>query len=132
MPYIPWSDALKVGVETIDTQHEHLTALINRLYEAHRQGHDREILQETIAELDDYVRTHFRDEQEFMREHGYVGIESHIDQHNDFIIKSVEYLIEYSNGKEELTEEVLEYLTDWWLNHISHTDREMVRASLAG
>ena len=132
MPYIPWSDALKVGVERIDTQHEHLTAIINRLYDAYKQGDDQQILQETIAELDDYVRTHFRDEQEFMREHGYTEIEDHIDQHNDFIIKSVEYLLDYSNGKERLTEDVLDYLTDWWLNHITRTDREMVQVVLAG
>jgi hemerythrin-like metal-binding protein len=126
MPLVEWSPRLHIGIAQVDEQHEHLTALINKLYEAHQAGKDRQVLQPIVNEINDYAQYHFSEETKLMEEYGYPKLEEHKVEHDDFMVKSVEYLFEYLDGKtDELSTEMLDYLTDWWVNHISKVDQEM-------
>lgn len=126
MPIVEWSPKLHIGIATIDEQHKYLTSLINKLYESHTAGKDREALQPIVNAISDYAQYHFSEEQKLMEQYEYPTLEGHKTLHDDFIVKSVEYLFDYLNGKEdELSTEMLDYLTDWWLNHISKVDQEM-------
>ncbi|TVM19859.1 hemerythrin [Oceanidesulfovibrio indonesiensis] len=126
MPIVQWSPRLHIGIGQVDQQHEHLTGLINKLYEAHQAGEDRKALEPIVNEINDYAQYHFSEEQKLMEQYGYPSLEDHKALHDDFIVKSVEYLFDYLNGKEEeLSLEMLDYLTDWWVNHISKVDQEM-------
>lgn len=126
MPNIVWSPKMYVGIKKIDEQHEHLTQLINDLYTAFVQGKDKEILQDSINSVHEYVNEHFTYEEGLMEENGFPLLDVHQDQHHDFVIKSVDYLMDYADGKEEeLTSDVLDYLTNWWVNHINGTDQVM-------
>ncbi|MFW5733439.1 MAG: bacteriohemerythrin [Oceanidesulfovibrio sp.] len=126
MPIVEWSPRLHIGIAQVDQQHEHLTTLINQLYETHQSGEDRKALEPIVNEINDYAQYHFSEETKLMEQFGYPGIEEHKVQHDDFIVKSVEYLFDYLDGKvEALSVEMLDYLTDWWVNHISKVDQEM-------
>jgi len=128
MPYIDWNETLHVGIKEIDDQHAYLVSIINRLWDAWQKKQDKKILQEILGEVHDYVKYHFESEQQLMDRHPYPAMDEHISQHEDYILKSTDFLTAYQEGNEELTPEVLDYLTGWWKTHMNGTDKAMARA----
>lgn len=125
MPRIEWNDNLKLGVKEIDEQHEKLIALINDLYDAHKEGKAKEVIDAIVSEAHDYIGYHFSTEQRLMEDHDYPGLEEHTDNHEDYIIKSSDFLMASHDDEEGLADEVLDYLTGWWKSHINVTDRKL-------
>ena len=125
MPRIEWNDSLKLGIAEIDQQHEKLISLINDLHDAFKQGKVRQVIDDIVSEAHDYIGYHFSTEQRLMEEHGYGESESHIEEHEDYIIKSSDHLMASQDGETKLPEEVLDYLTNWWKIHINGTDRKL-------
>lgn len=122
MSAIRWDDGMCLGIERIDEQHKKLTGLINELYVAFTAGRDRDILSRLIREISDYCLYHFSDEERLMAETGYPDTEHHTAQHRTFVHKTVDFLVDAAEGKEDLSLEVLDFLTDWWIGHIQGTD----------
>jgi hemerythrin len=81
---IEWSPRLAVGVESIDTQHRELFARVNRLLGAMAARDSAAELERLVRFLEDYVRTHFGDEERLMRQHAYPGLEHHRRLHASF------------------------------------------------
>ncbi len=88
---IEWTEDLAVGVEIIDDQHKELYQRINRLLEACTQSKGREVVGETIKFLEDYVVTHFGQEEGYMQKYNYPEYLKHKGYHAEFI-KSFEEL----------------------------------------
>ncbi|BBD08792.1 bacteriohemerythrin [Desulfovibrio ferrophilus] len=125
MPRIEWNDSLKLGVSEIDEQHEKLIALINDLYDAFTQGKAQDVVDNIVSEAHDYIGYHFSTEQRLMEEHGYPVMDDHIEEHEDYILKSSDYLMASQDSDKNLPQDVLDYLTDWWKSHINGTDRKL-------
>lgn len=125
MPRIEWNDSLKLGVSEIDKQHEKLIGLINDLYDAATQGKAKDVVDEIVSEAHDYIDYHFSTEQKLMDEHGYPAEGDHADEHDDYILKSSDYLVAAQDDEAGLADDVLEYLTGWWKTHINVTDRKL-------
>ncbi|WP_029893408.1 bacteriohemerythrin [Desulfohalovibrio reitneri] len=124
-PRIKWDESYHVGVEAMDRQHDHLTGLINELFEAYMAGREREHLAATIRELSDYAGYHFATEERLMLEHDYPETSAHLDQHLEFTDRVLGFLGDYAAGKNDLSAELLDYLTDWWTSHVSGTDKKL-------
>ncbi len=125
MPQICWNEGLCVGVTTIDDQHRQLTDMINELYQAYAAGNDHAITGRIVTALADYVAAHFGAEEALMIQSAYPDIEAHKAEHREFLDKTIGFLVASAEGREELSTDVLDYLTDWWLKHISGTDVRM-------
>lgn len=125
MPEICWNPSLNIGVADIDEQHEKLTGLINELYQSYAAGRAKEIITRIIGELSDYACYHFGTEEKLMVETGYPERDVHVAQHRVFMEKTIGFLVDTTKGEEELSTEVLDYLTDWWLGHIRGTDMRL-------
>lgn len=82
---VPWNDEYKLGIESIDTQHERLFALVNRLFEAEEHHTSREELRDMLYAFSDYMNTHFKDEEEYMSSIGYPGLLEHKQLHNELV-----------------------------------------------
>ena len=124
VPRIEWNDGLKIGIGEIDKQHEKLIGLINDLYDAFTQGKAKEVVDDIVSEAHDYIGYHFSTEQRLMEEHGY-DADSHIEEHEDYILKSSDHLMASQDGEAELAQDVLDYLTNWWKGHILGTDKKL-------
>jgi len=125
MPRIEWNDSLKLGVSEIDKQHEKLIGLINNLYDAVTQGKAQDIVADIVSEAHDYIDYHFSTEQRLMEVNGYPAEDDHVDEHENYILKSSDYLVAAQDDAKGLAQDVLEYLTDWWKTHINGTDRKL-------
>ncbi len=126
MKRIEWNDSYKTGIETIDKQHQGLFSLINQLSQELDENQEKKLLEKTIEKLFDYAKYHFSTEEYLMRKANYERYQEHKNAHEIFENKIKEFIINYYEGKENLTEDIITFLIDWISNHISKVDKEYV------
>ncbi len=131
MQTVQFVDALRTGVVHIDNQHEALVEMINSLIEAQDQDSPPETISFVLEEMQKYVYVHFRDEEKYMQENGFAGLEAHRQIHQSFEDKVFELKNLYGEGETDLLEEVLGFLTSWLVHHIQGDDARMVKEVLA-
>ncbi len=123
MALVQWDGTLAVGVEALDAQHKYLFAIINSLHEKSCTRTDKAALMETLDSLDNYVRFHFRTEEELLERHGFPDLFPHQQAHGVFERK-VEELKSQAAGHFDpaLLAEALIFLLDWLVAHIQKVD----------
>ncbi len=126
-----FDDTLKTGVEHIDDQHETLVDMINMLINAKSHDTPPETISIVLAEMGKYVYVHFRDEEKFMKENDFVGLEDHRRIHESFEEKVLEFSNLFNQGHTELLDDMLEFLSNWLVNHIQGDDLRMVKEVLS-
>lgn len=89
---VHWDDRYKLGIEAIDTQHEKLFELVNRLFELEDSNSDKEELREILYKFSDYMKVHFHDEEEYMASIDFPSLEEHKKLHQE-IIESIAHVI---------------------------------------
>ncbi len=127
---IIWKDDYNTGIDEIDEQHR---ILVNTINEANTKLHEDdsvEVLEAITKDLLSYVLYHFETEEEMMSEFGYEAhskkeYESHMKQHREFSAKVVEIREFISKGKPIEKNKLIEFLTNWLINHINKTDQKL-------
>jgi hemerythrin len=125
MAGIQWGLDFYTGLPEVDRQHQWLFALINRLHDAESQ--EPEVIDHAFAELRDYVREHFALEEQLMAE-AQINAEhyaQHRAAHAGFVVRLNELWQARTDGSESAAKELLEFLTNWLMQHILLTDRKM-------
>ena len=123
MALFEWNNDLCIGIKKIDDQHKYLFSLINRLHEAMRSGQGNTILEEILGELVKYTETHFKDEEELMQKYGYPELAAHQEKHQAFVKQIQEHQAKFKVSKLGVSVEVMVFLKDWLVKHISGTDQ---------
>jgi hemerythrin len=123
MTVIQWNDSLKVNVGEFDFQHQRLVQMINELDGAMHEGQARAALEKVIRGLVLYAATHFKTEEKYFSQYEYPDAKSHSDEHSDFIDKIYAFNIGFEKGNENLSDEIMAYLSDWLKNHIQVSDK---------
>jgi hemerythrin len=124
---IKWRDSLATGVETIDHQHKELLLRFDRLLSACHAGNGIDELKRLQGFLDDYVHTHFNDEEALQKLHRYPDYVAHRAEHHYFIEQLNKLKLETENEGVS-THHVVEtnnMLLKWLLNHISKVDQTL-------
>lgn len=125
------TDDLLTGVETIDEQHQQLFDIANDLIEATARGEGEGVLRETFERLRDYATYHFRAEQDYMEEIGYLGRDAHATEHALLAMQVKALWGRLEDGENVTPAAVAEFLSDWITDHIKKSDGrigEFVRA----
>ncbi len=123
MALITWGPKLEIGIGIIDSQHRRLVNLINQLHEAIQEGRGSEVVGETLKGLIDYTHTHFRTEEELLKEHNYEDYALHCREHRIFTDQIEIYRDRLDAGSLRLSDEVMGYMRGWLLTHIGSSDR---------
>jgi hemerythrin len=124
---IEWRDSLAIGVEVIDNQHKELLLRFDKLLNACQTGKGVEELKKLQTFLEEYVHTHFNDEEALQRHHRYPGYEAHHKEHLYFI-EQINKLKSETLEEGVSTHHVIEtnnLLLKWLLNHISKVDTKL-------
>ncbi len=124
MALITWGDNYSVKIAGIDAQHQKLVKLINELHDAMRMAKGNEILGKIITELVDYTVFHFSFEEKLMSEAKYPGLAKHRIEHDSLKTKVRKIKSDFDSGKTVISIEVMQFLKDWLVNHIMHSDKE--------
>jgi len=122
--FIQWSPSFSVGIETFDNHHKKLIEIINRLYKNMEEGLAASIMQKTLGELIDYTDYHFSAEEKVFETFSYPGLKVHREQHRALLATARELQKDLLSGRAVLSDEVLDFLQDWVMNHILRTDSE--------
>jgi len=120
------TDDLLTGVDEIDAQHKKLFELVDKLNLSMARRESRDIIGQTIDELVDYTRTHFAAEEAMMARCHYPRIEQHKKAHEKLLSRVHVFKNMYARGTPNIESEILCFLKDWLLNHISKTDMDYV------
>ena len=124
MELFTWNDAYSVKVELCDAQHKKLFEIINRLADAMRMGKGKEVVSRTLAELLQYTRTHFQQEEALLRKAQYPQLASHEEMHRKFVAEVEALSQQMRDGRGANAVAVLQLLRDWLTNHIQKVDKQ--------
>lgn len=104
---IYFDDSISVGHKQLDKEHIQLLNIINVLYKG----------ENAYDALLEYVKYHFRHEEELMKNSGYPGYKKHKKLHDEFIKKI--YSLRGAN-----VDEIYKVTKDWLVNHIMKVDKQ--------
>ena len=122
MDFLQWTEDLSVDNIVVDNQHRELFDLTNNLILECKDDKCSPLIGETLSDLLKYAKRHFKEEEKLLREIKYPKLEEHEKMHIDFIFKIAMFCKDVLNGKSSVVEEMIEYLTDWLINHTSSAD----------
>ncbi len=125
MPLITWGPALQVGHKDIDEQHQKLIDLVNRLNDAMRAGHSKEILNDVLTQLVNYTVYHFNTEERLMAQYHYTASATHKTEHQKFIDDVSRFKKNFDLGQSTVSTEIMNFLRDWLARHIMQTDKKL-------
>lgn len=122
MALINWDDSFSVNIEIIDKQHRKLIDMLNEFYENFQNKTVKEKIVEVVRKMNDYTRTHFKTEEEFLKQNNYPFIDAHKEEHKEFINKVADLEAKLASGQMVITLEVTNFLRQWWRDHILEED----------
>ena len=126
--FIPWKNEYLVGIPIIDEQHKILIELANDLYDSCRDGRSSAAdgFRRAVHAVVNYVKVHFSTEEKIMERVNFPEALEHRNEHKEFVQQVLLEVKNFESGKRFAYYGFLNYLRDWTLNHIAHTDRFMV------
>ncbi len=124
MPLLIWQEDFSVDVKEIDEQHKKWVGFINRLYDAMMEKKANNILGDLLNDFLDYSGTHFKTEENYFDQFGYAEAAEHKEAHAAFTRKVLGYKQEVKDKNVFISIEVLNFIKEWLVKHICHTDRK--------
>ncbi len=126
-----WSEHFETKIELVDTQHQRLCVLLNKLCDCFADGKtpSEEVVAQTLQELLDYSHQHFTDEEAMMKEHNmdphYIAL--HHMEHNSFIydLSRLQLHINVDEDEVQTAERLVRFITSWLVYHILGVDQLM-------
>ncbi len=125
MARIEWNNNMSVNIIEIDDQHKKLIGIINELSESMRTGRSKVILGNIISDLIGYTEEHFQSEENFLEKFNCPDREKHKQEHLKFLLKISEFKSVFEEGSRHVSIEIMDFLADWFTNHILGTDRQL-------
>ena len=123
---IEWDDKYSVGISKIDDEHKQFIDIINEAIATKKHNDDPEELREVLHKITMYALNHFSTEENYMIEFNYPEYQYHKEEHHDFSRKVIAYCERVADGDSQISNEILEYLKRWLVNHIQVTDRKYI------
>ena len=122
-----WNEKFSTGISTIDSQHKELFRRINNLVVAIKEHRCKAEIDGTIKFLDDYARVHFAEEEKYMRDTNYGGMEEQKADHRRYLSALTELKTEASlprvpGSTYDLSATTNQVVVDWIIDHILKLD----------
>ena len=128
---ILWKNDYDTGIEQIDSQHQELLDIVNRLLLASEEFKtvDTERFLIWVMPGIKALEDHFSTEEKWMEEKNYIKLTEHKQKHDRMLIDLKEILDEVQSGKRkpELLTLAL-YVREWFIKHIYEQDIPMGEA----
>ncbi len=119
--FIVWKPEYDLGIPIIDEQHRGIVTTINSLFYAMQNKHGKKVLGSVLNMVTEYTHIHFELEEDFLRKCGFTDFEKHRELHNE--LKHTLSSTENKSSWESDPQKFLEFLKNWWIDHICKKDR---------
>lgn len=122
-----WNDSLKVGIETIDQQHQDLFRIVRKIEQAiiiKCDNLEEEYLLKLLCELREYVTYHFYEEEKIIEDLNLEMLPNHKKHHDEFLgwVQSIS-CIRLIEEPLSCLEEIRDRLQIWFFQHIISEDK---------
>ena len=123
---IEWNDKYSVGLLIIDEEHKEFIDIINKAIFAKKHNDNPEEIKEVLSEMAKYSQKYFSTEEAYMIKFNLPEYQSHRNERLDFKDKTIASYNKLVRGDYQVANEILEYLKQWFFNHIQETDKKHV------
>lgn len=117
------------GIPQIDAEHKRLFEIAESAYELRRNEFipDKyDNIRDLLEELREYTKEHFKHEEEYMESIQYKKMFTQKIEHQAFIDKLDEIVLDdIDENSDQMIDDILEFLTNWLVEHILHTDKQI-------
>ena len=121
---IEWRDAMSIGDEVIDEDHQNLIRLINKYEMAIVQKNPRE-LENAFNGLVDYAHAHFEREERVMEAVYFPHRRKHAEHHRDLLHRIEDFHKSLSVDHKLDLKATSSFLHDWLINHVLDEDMQI-------
>jgi|SRR5208282_2615891 hemerythrin len=123
MALLTWDDQFTVGMQSMDAQHKLLFESVNELHRAWTKGEARDLTEPLLWNLLAYTRDHFSAEERMLAKADYPGLTQQQSLHRNLTQKVEQYVARFHRGESAIDLQFLQFLRDWFTNHILKVDR---------
>jgi len=123
-----WRDRYALGVSEMDDEHKILIHKINTLVTSINNGDGLSSIKELFGDLAAYTKSHFSDEEAYMRSIGYTELPQHQKIHKKLLDQVGQYGQQINSGNFS-AEELVSFLNDWLIKHILGVDMQYAHFS---
>lgn len=128
-----FTDQYLTGVSLIDKEHRELFRIIGEVYRVMMNEIAFDKYDEIVSlleELKEYTKFHFQDEEIYMESIHYPDLEAQKRAHDAFVSRLEEMDLEHiDENQQETLEDMMEFLSEWLVNHILNSDKKIGEAS---
>ncbi|HAN44713.1 MAG TPA: hemerythrin [Ruminococcaceae bacterium] len=123
MAYV-FDNSVMTGNAKIDEQHKMLFDAINNLLDACGKGKGRAEIEKTLIFLNDYIATHFADEEKLQMQYGYPDYPQHKKYHEGYkqVVRDIIDEFKKDGATLVLLGKVNSSIATWLVNHIKKED----------
>lgn len=122
-----WKESYKIGVESIDIQHQKLFVMVDGMLKAIKLNAEKEKFRQAVEFMKSYVVLHFKEEEAYQALIQYDGMEAHKKLHYEFTKTVLAYekkLIE-SDYDMRVLKDLAGTLTSWLIYHVADADQKI-------
>jgi hemerythrin-like metal-binding protein len=122
---IEWEGKYSTGISIIDEEHKKLIDIINNaiVVKQYNNVPEEEVL-EILKGICEYALEHFATEETYMKKFNYPEYQSHLEEHHNFTMKTVDYCNRVIKDDYQIMDNLLEYLQQWLVHHIQEVDKK--------
>lgn len=116
------------GIDLIDREHEEIFRIVEQAHRLIRSTNELDFnrITEIMDKIKQYSKEHFDDEEDYMRDIKYEGLEAQKHSHSLFIDEFCSIDLSKMEGKpKENLDELLAFLLGWMINHIVTADKKI-------
>ncbi len=119
---LSWSSEYSIGLTIIDQQHKKWFEIINRFYDAFKEGKAEAELLKVTSELLDYTDYHFSFEEKYMQDFKYNDYEAHQKGHKVLIDTITQFQEKFKEGEVGIPYKLMNLLRKWVRIHVLEED----------
>lgn len=125
--FIKWDPNFSIGIPIIDEQHKKLVDLCKNLHNSILQNQSdlngRGVFLSALKECINYVRVHFKVEEDLMQVSNYKNYAAHKARHKEFELEVSASIANINNITVIDALKFTKFLYDWILTHIAYEDK---------
>lgn len=124
--FIEWDNRYITGIQLLDDQHKDLVNFTEELFNNCNAGdvQANEAFKKTAHAAVEYVKKHFFAEEKMFENIKYPLAAEHKKQHEAFVIRVLEDVRNFEEGKNFVPQAFARFLREWILTHIAVHDKQ--------
>ena len=125
-----WEDEYCLGNDTIDGEHKKLFDIANKVFSTRTSGITFDEIRNILNELFDYMRYHFKHEEEYMKQISSGELDYQKAKHAE-ILSEMHIMLKETQGINMLELKLAYIMQKWVLVHIIEDDMKIINSPVS-